>query len=148
MMQTPKLFIMKRSLVIAAFLLFAGIAFGQTLNSGSIVVVFDYEITLQPDVTFNQFLEYKETTFNPTFEKAFPGTSLVGLVGERGDRKYKYTELWIFDSLETWEKLFPEEGSGQSFWTDDQKKTYQMLNEEFQKYVISWGATSSDYRIR
>jgi hypothetical protein len=140
---------MKKLMIAIALLLFAGIAFGQTLNSGSIVVIFDYEMTLQPDVTFKQFLEFKKTTFNPKWEKLFPGTSVVGLVGDRGGRKNKYTELWIFDSLETRDKFFPEEGIGLSALTDEQQETYRMLMGEQRKYVImSQGGTSTDYKIQ
>ena len=140
---------MRKLLVVTALLLFAGIAFGQTLNSGSIVVIIDYDVTLQPDVTFNQFLEFKKTTFNPKWEKLFPGTSVVGLVGDRGDRKYKYTELWIFDSLEIRDKFFPEEGIGLSALTEEQQNTYRMLIEEQSKYIImGQGGTSTDYKIQ
>ena len=98
---------MRKLFVITALLLFAGIAFGQTLNKGSIIAVHSYEIIFQPDVTSNQFLEFMEKTYIPNFEKAFPGTTLVSLMGDRGALVNKFGGMIIFDSIELRDKYYP-----------------------------------------
>ena len=140
---------MRKLLVISALLLFAGIAFGQTLNKGSIIAVHNYDIIFQPDVTSNQFLEFMEKTYIPKFEKAFPGTTLVSLMGDRGALVNKYGGMIIFDSIELRDKYYPiadEEGEGTG-WNEEQQKTVQMLNEGMSKLVISFERTYTDWKI-
>ena len=140
---------MKKLLIITALLLFAGIAFGQTLNKGSIIAVHSYEIIFQPDVTSNQFLEFMEKTYIPNFEKAFPGTTLVSLMGDRGALVNKFGGMIIFDSIELRDKYYPiadDEGEGTG-WNEEQQKTVQMLNEGMSKFVISFERTYTDWKI-
>ena len=140
---------MRKLFIITALLLFAGIAFGQTLNKGSIVAVHNYDIIFQPDVTSNQFLEFMEKTYIPNFEKAFPGTTLVSLMGDRGALVNKYGGMIIFDSIELRDKYYPiadEEGEGTG-WNEEQQKTVQMLNEGMSKLVISFERTYTDWKI-
>ena len=140
---------MKKLLVITALVLFAGIVFGQTLNKGSIIAVHNYDIIFQPDVTSNQFLEFMEKTYIPKFEKAFPGTTLVSLMGDRGALVNKYGGMIIFDSIELRDKYYPiadEEGEGTG-WNEEQQKTVQMLNEGMSKLVISFERTYTDWKI-
>jgi len=140
---------MKKLLVITALLLFAGIAFGQTLNKGSIIAVHNYDIIFQPDVTSNQFLEFMEKTYIPNFEKAFPGTTLFSLMGDRGALVNKYGGMIIFDSIELRDKYYPiadDEGEGTG-WNEEQQKTIQMLNEGMSKLVLSMERTYTDWKI-
>jgi hypothetical protein len=140
---------MRKLFIITALLLFAGIAFGQTLNKGSIIAVHNYDIIFQPDVTSNQFLEFMEKTYTPNFEKAFPGTTLVSLMGDRGALVNKYGGMIIFDSIELRDKYYPiadEEGEGTG-WNEEQQKTVQMLNEGMSKLVISFERTYTDWKI-
>ena len=140
---------MKKLLVITALVLFAGIVFGQTLNKGSIIAVHNYDIIFQPDVTSNQLLEFMEKTYKPNFEKAFPGTTLVNLMGDRGALVNKYGGMIIFDSIELRDKYYPiadDEGEGTG-WNEEQQKIVQMLNEGMSKLVISFERTYTDWKI-
>ena len=140
---------MRKLFIITALLLFAGIAFGQTLNKGSIIAVHNYDIIFQPDVTSNQFLEFMEKTYIPSFEKAFPGTTLINLMGDRGALVNKYGGMIIFDSIELRDKYYPiadEEGEGTG-WNEEQQKIVQMLNEGMSKFVISFERTYTDWKI-
>ena len=140
---------MRKLFVVTALLLFAGIAFGQTLNKGSIIAVHSYDIIFQPDVTSNQFLEFMEKTYIPNFEKAFPGTKLVSLMGDRGALVHKYGGMIIFDSIELRDKYYPladDEGEGTG-WNEEQQKTIQMLNEGMSKFIISFERTYTDWKI-
>ena len=138
---------MKKLMIITALLLFAGIAFGQTLKSGSIVSVHHYDIVLRPDVTLNQFLEFMEKTYIPEFEKAFPGTSLLSLIGDRGVLKYTYAGMIIFDSKEIRDKYFPVADEEIPNWNEEQQKTFQRLNDEISKMVLDLNTTYTDWKI-
>ena len=138
---------MRKLLVITALLLFAGISFGQTLKSGSIVAVHHYKMVPKPDVTFNQCMDFMENTYKPEFEKAFPGTTIVNLVGERGEFKFSYAAMVIFDSMETRDKYFPVEGQGGANWTEEQQKTWQKMNEEIGKLTLEMASTYTDWKV-
>lgn len=138
---------MRKLLVVTALLLFAGIAFGQTLKSGNMVAVHQYDIILQPDVTSNQLLEFFETTYIPTFEKVFPGTKLYTLIGERGDQVHKIGGMIIFDSKEIRDKIYPEEGGGVQM-NEEQQKAMQMLNEGINKLVLSMSSIYTDWMVQ
>jgi hypothetical protein len=138
---------MKKLMIVTALLLFAGIAFGQTLNRGSIVAVHNYNIVLQPDITLNQFLDFMEKTYKPEFEKAFPGTTIVGLMGDRGVGMYTFAGMIIFDSKDIRDKYFPVADEGVSNWTGEQQKTWQKLNEEIGKMVLDLNTTYTDWKI-
>lgn len=138
---------MKKLAIITALILFAGISFGQSLKSGSIVAVHHYKIVLQPDVTFNQFMEFMENTYKPSFEKAFPGTEIIGLWGDRGELKNTFAGVVIFDSMETRDKYFPVEDEGGENWTEEQQKTWQNIRDGIGKLTLDFATIYTDWKV-
>ena len=137
---------MRKLLVISALLLFAGIAFGQTLKEGTVVVVVTWEVTLQPDATMNQFLDISKK-YAAAFEQAYPGTKMFIMKGERGEFKYKVSTLTVFESVELRDKYWPtEEGEGPF----DQAATeiFAPVMEEGSKIVIDTQRESTDWIIQ
>ncbi len=49
---------MKKLIIAAAFILLAGVAFGQTLQKGNAVVTQVLNVDLKPDVTIDQWKEF------------------------------------------------------------------------------------------
>ena len=49
---------MKKLVFLVALVLMAGVAFGQTIQKGSVFGAYALEIKLDPDVTMNQFLDF------------------------------------------------------------------------------------------
>ena len=137
---------MKKLLVITAFVLFAGIAFGQTLKKGSIVSISYYEVVLQPDVTMNQYLKFLETKYNPAFEKAYPGVKRIILKGDRGDLANKIGDMLIFDSKEIRDKYWPTQ-DGETQWNEGAQELMQKMAEELGKFQISSTRTYTDWKI-
>ena len=45
----------------------------QTLKKGAVVAVSTWEITLNPDVSMNQFLDFYNNKYIPEFEKELSG---------------------------------------------------------------------------
>jgi hypothetical protein len=45
----------------------------QTLQKGDVVAIRVYTLTLKPDVTMNQVLDFWINKYNPEFEKCYPG---------------------------------------------------------------------------
>ena len=144
---TPKSLIMKKLLFIAALLLFAGIASGQILKKGCVVAVSSYEVTLQPDVTMNQWLEFNRTKWVPAAEKVFPGIKIFIVMGDRGESANMYGEIWVFDSKETRDKYWPTE-EGDTAWPEGAQEILTSISNETSNYVISATRTFTDWIVQ
>lgn len=137
---------MKKLIIAAALVLFAGVAFGQTLKKGAIVVINTWEITLQPDATLNQFLDIGKK-YSAAFEKAYPGTKMFIMKGDRGEYKYKICTLLFFDSVELRDKYWPNEGVEGPF-DEAANKIFAPIMEEGNKIVINSETKSTDWVIQ
>lgn len=102
---------MKKLLIITALFLFAGIAFGQTLQKGAVLAIrSSTDLVLKPDVSMNQYLDVLRTKWAPEFQKLFPDTKLIFMRGDRGDMANSYVWIWYFPSEEIRDKYFNSEG--------------------------------------
>ncbi len=72
---------MKKLIIAAAFLLFTCVAYGQTVQKGSVVGVHTSTVTLNSGVTLDQYMDYFTNRFIPEFEKNFPGIKLFLVKG-------------------------------------------------------------------
>ena len=136
---------MKKLLIVTALVLFAGIAFGQTLTKGSVIAVHNYSITLQPDVTMNQFLEFWTNKVIPEFEKVWPGGKDFVMIGDRGKHKYGFATISYFESVEQRDKLFPAEGDPNDA---SMPELLVPIFEELGKYILSYEDEYTDYVIQ
>ena len=125
---------MKKLLIVTALVLFAGVAFGQTLQKGSILALRTDPPTLNPGVTMDQYADFMINKFAPELEKLYPGTKVFILKGDRGEHKEGYAMLIWVESVEAREKLFGAEDA------ETQSKLLP-LSEELGKYT----STSSNY---
>ncbi len=102
---------MKKLIIAAALILFAGVAFGQSFQKGSILALRTDAPTLNPGVTMNQYADFMINKFAPEIEKLFPGTKVFLLKGDRGEQKGGYAMLIWVESVELRDKLFGAEDS-------------------------------------
>lgn len=100
---------MKKLIIAVAFILFAGVAFGQTLQKGSVLALRTDAPTLNPGVTMNQYVDFMMNTFAPEMEKLYPGTKVFVLKGDRGEHKDGYAMLIYVESAEARDKIFGAE---------------------------------------
>jgi len=136
---------MKKLFIIIALFLFAGLAFGQTLKKGAVVVVSTWEVTLQPDATMNQFLDLAKK-YAAAFEQAYPGTKMYTMKGDRGEYKHKMSTLLFFESVELRDKYWPtEEGEGP--FDQAAQEYFAPVMEEGSKIVIDTQSESTDWVI-
>jgi len=139
---------MKRLLIITAFLLFAGIAFGQTLKRGAILGIFETTLTLQPDVTMDQVLDYLTKTFYPEINKSFEGEGVTFFLvqGDRGEHTGNIAWGVYCESEEVRNKYWPGDGSG----SDEGRalvQKMQSLNEEFSKLATYKNGANTDWKV-
>ena len=123
---------MRKLLVVTAFLLFAGIASGQSVQSGVILGLHEVTVTLDPDITMNQYVEYVNTKLKPEFDKLVPGLNVFILKGTRGENEHGIGLLYWVESQELRDKLWPTEGETNEEFT----KAMEGISELMEK----WGA--------
>lgn len=102
---------MKRLFVLTVLILFSGIAFSQTLQKGHILGSSILTITLEPNITMEEYMDFFVNTFAPNYEKCFPGLKMRILEGVRGEQENSFVLLTFCDSIETWNKYYPDGGS-------------------------------------
>jgi len=102
---------MKKLIIAAAFFLFTGVAFGQTVQKGSVVGVHTSTVTLNSGVTLDQYLDYFTNRFIPEFEKNFPGVKLFLVKGLNREVKGEYGKIFIIESKKVFNKYWNDDGS-------------------------------------
>ena len=85
---------------------------GFTID-GSGVIAFR-PLDLKQGVNARAFEEYAENTFTPTMLRNGPGMKGLVMKVERGEHKGRYVYVLTFDSVQTRNFYFPEEGGGLS----------------------------------
>jgi hypothetical protein len=91
---------MKKLLVITAFILLSGVAFGQTLKKGNCIDTHVFTVELAPGVTMDQYLDFRLNKFVPEWEKHFKGGRQFLLKGIRGENENEFALLFYFESEE------------------------------------------------
>ncbi len=100
---------MKKLIFITAFIIMAGIAYGQTLQKGNFIGFHVYTINLDPDATMNQILEVWKNKVVPAYEKNFQAKFYI-VKGIRGECENCFGGMVIWDSEAGRDKFFNEEG--------------------------------------
>ena len=101
---------MKKLLFLISVLLLMGPVSGQSIKKGSVVSIFTMTITLQEDVTMNQFLQFFESKFLPELEKTFScETHLVR--GMNREIKDQLGIIWRYDSKKKFNTYWNDDGS-------------------------------------
>ena len=136
---------MKKLFIVAVLILVAGVAFGQTLEKGNILGIHTYSITLQPDVTMDQFLEFFTNTVIPAEEKAFPGMKVILMKGDRGEHKYGFATIAYLESIELRDKIFPTEADPSDAAVPE---SLAPIFEEMSKYLLSYEDVYTDWVIQ
>jgi len=98
--------------------LFIGVAFGQTVQKGSIVGVHTSTVTLNSGVTLDQYLDFYTNRFIPEFEKHFPGVKLFLVKGLNREVKGEYGSIFIVESKKVYNKYWNDDGSYTDVITD------------------------------
>ena len=101
---------MKKLIIAAVFILLTGTAFSQTLQKGSLIGIHDFTVTLDPDVTMNQYMDFLINTYIPEYEKSFQGAKLFVLKGIRGEHENGYALIFYFESVKDRDRYFKDEG--------------------------------------
>lgn len=102
---------MKKLLIAVAFILFAGVAFGQTLEKGGVVALHRMEVTLAAGVSIDQYLDFWKENILPVAKKVFPGVSMHMLKGIGAETQHEYAGLYFYESMDVLRKYWNEDGT-------------------------------------
>ena len=129
---------MKKLIIAAAFILIAGVAFGQTLQKGSILGVHLIEVTLDPDVTYNQWENFALNTYLPAYNEGFQGDiEFYSTKVDRGDDENGIGIIYVFKSVEVRAKYFTPEGAVTELFTSMNDKIMLTIADEMSKLGTS-----------
>ena len=128
---------MRKLLVITALLLFTGIAFGQNFKKNALISIHTMAITLEENITMDQFLGFIEDKFLPEYEKTF--SCDVRLVkGLNRDIENRIGVFAYFKSKNEWNKYFNNDGSSTETGRAARDKLSPILDE--MKKLGTWSS--------
>jgi hypothetical protein len=130
---------MKKIIIAAAFILLAGVAFGQTLQKGSIMALRTEAPALNPGVTMEQYADFMINKFAPEMEKIFPGTKVFILKADRGDFKGGYAMLIWVESAEARDKIFgaeDDELQGKLIPLMEEASKFAAISDNYTDWVV------------
>lgn len=120
---------MKKVIIAVAFILFAGVAFGQTLKKGEVVALHRMEVTLNPGVSIDQYLDFWVNKLLTEAEKVFPEITAQILKGIGTENKHEFAGYYIYESLEAFREYWNEDGSPTEKGAATMAKLQPLLDE-------------------
>ena len=107
---------MKKLIIVTTLILISGFTFGQSLQKGSILSIHKMTVTLDPDVTMNQFIDFYENKWVVEVQKHLKGATHILLKGDRGENSNTFAVMLLMDSKEVRDKYFPEPDKPAEAW--------------------------------
>ena len=102
---------MKKTIFTLAFVLFAGVAFGQTLEKGGVLALHHHQVTLAPGVTIDQYFDFMIDKVWPEMQKVFPNTTAKILQGIGVNNQHEFGMLYYTESLEVFRTYWNDDGT-------------------------------------
>ena len=134
---------MKKLLIVTALLLFAGIAFGQTLKKGNLIGVHVISVELKPGATMDQFIEFSIEKIIPAWEKSQEGLKIFLMKGIRGEQKNEIGWIVQFSDEAARDKSYNPDGSLSEFGEKVQEKMAPILAEA--EKIGTWTSKYTDW---
>lgn len=88
---------------------------GQSIQKSSLIEFHIVSITLESEVTMEQYLDFYLNNYIPEFEKVFPGIQLFIIQCVSGKNENKFGLLYHYESMAYREKLINEDDSVTDF---------------------------------
>ncbi|TFH27881.1 MAG: hypothetical protein E4H10_02355 [Bacteroidia bacterium] len=131
---------MRKLFIIAALLLFAGLAFGQTLQKGNLIGVHVITVDLKPGATLDQYIDFFNEKGKPAWENADKGMKVFLIKGLRGENVNEFGMI----------VQFKDEAARNKFYNADESLTELGIKrqEELAPIMSEWekiGTYTSTY---
>ena len=137
---------MRKLIIAAAFILLTGVLFGQTLQKGSLLGVHHMTITLEPDVSIDQFLDHLKKIWIPEVEKHLDGWKGFIVKGNKGEHVNEYGIVWYIESVKDHDKYHKNDGSPNEEMEAIVEKLQPVINGLAK--LGSWTSTYTDWIIQ
>ena len=136
---------MKKIILTAAFILFVGVMYGQSLQKGNLIGTHLLTLELKQGVTMEQFQEFYIKKFIPEFEKIRNGWKVYLVKGIRGEHANSYGLIIVIESEELRDKHYNDDGNLSEFGKAALEKLAP-VREELDK-LVTFSATYTDWVI-
>ena len=136
---------MRKLLVITAFLLFAGIAFGQTLMKGNLIGVHVLTVELKPGATMDQYIDFFNEKVIPAWEKTQEGMKIFIMKGIRGEQKNELGFIVQFKDEATRDQSYNADGTPSEFGEKVQEKIAPIITE--MEKIGTWSSKYTDWLV-
>jgi len=136
---------MKKLVIITALFLFAGIAFGQTLNKGNLIGVHVVSVELKPDATMDQFVDFFNMKVIPAWEKGQEGIKVFVMKGIRGEQKNEFGLIVQFTDEAARDQSYNADGTPSEFGKKVQEKLAPILAEA--EKIGTWTTKYTDWLL-
>ena len=137
---------MKKLIIATAFILLAGVAFGQHLQKGVIVGVHHMTVSPQTGVTMDQYFDFLKNKWIPEYEKHFDGWKGFIVKGNKGEHVNEYGMVWYVESMKHYNKYYNKDGS-QTDESEAAMEKLQPLEDELTK-LGTWSSEFTDWVIQ
>ena len=137
---------MKKLFIITALLLFAGLAFGQTLQKGNLIGIHVVTVDLKAGVTMDQYIEFFNEKAKPVWENADKEMKIFAVKAIRGENENEFGMLIQYKNEAARNKYYNADGSPTEFAVKYQEKLAP-INAEMEKFG-TWTSTYTDWIIQ
>jgi len=121
--------------------------FAQNSDQNSpAVAIHSITITLKPDVTVNQYLDFMNNKYIPEYEKNFQGSKMHASENFRTDKKNQYFVQVTFESLKARDKYYLQR-TGTSNEAEMAWKKMDYITSEGSKYIWDSIRVNTDWVI-
>jgi hypothetical protein len=132
---------MKKVILLSAFVLMAGFTFGQVLPKGTVIGTHVLDVTLQPGITMEQYIQHLSGTSIPAWNDIDSDWQLYLLKSVRGDtKKNSFGLLHVIKSEETRDKYINADGSYTELRLSQNEKLKPIMDEQNKlgTYTTQW----------
>ena len=137
---------MKKLFLITAFLLFAGFAFGQTLQKGNLIGVHVVKVELKPGATMDQFIKFFNEKTKPVWENADKEMKVFAIKAIRGESINEFGMLVQYKDEAARNKYYKADGSPTDIAVKIQEKIAP-VNAEMEN-IGTWTSTYTDWIVQ
>jgi len=108
----------------------------QKSNYKSGKVVFEsYMVTLRPDFTMDQYLDFLKTKYVPEYDKYFPGSKMIIASPDSWKKENQYAFFIYFESPQEYDKYYPN-GTEMSDESKANWEKVKLAKQEESKFIL------------
>jgi len=120
---------MKKYFLLITVILFSGITFGQPIKKGTVVGTHVMTVTLQPDVTIDQLIEFFHNRLAPEIEKNYEGWKVYLVKSLRGENPDSFGLIYVIESEKDRDKFYNPDGTASELGQAVTEKMQPVMDE-------------------